>query len=67
MRLTGTPRHVALWLLTHGSDGRQEALESLRSIGIDAQGIRLLARCQAYLPSCFEQSTPYNPLGSLGL
>ena len=21
----------------------------------------------AYLPSCFEQSTPYNPLGSLGL
>ena len=48
MRLTGTPRHVALWLLTHGSDGRQEALESLRSIGIDAQGIRLLARCQGF-------------------
>jgi hypothetical protein len=39
---------VALWLLTHGSDGRQEALESLRSIGIDAQGIRLLARCQGF-------------------
>ena len=37
MRLTGAPRHVALWLLTHGSDGRQEALESLRSIGIDVR------------------------------
>jgi hypothetical protein len=26
-----------------------------------------LERVLTYLPSCFEQSTPYNPLGSLGL
>ena len=48
MGLTGVPRHVALWLLTHGSDGGQEALEGLRSIDTDAQGIRLLARCQGF-------------------